>query len=202
MAFRTYKTLGEVLNAYQIQYGQATFPPTDKTVIAPALLHAELALTQQEIDYRASEASICENIIYPILREVWKQYRDIFAFRSHQPIRLNDELNGIPDYLFTRKSELGKVVVGVPYVAVVEAKRDDFTGGWAQCSLEMYTIQQLNQDTRTVFGIVSNGDVWEVATLENQVFTSLSPQFSLDRLDELFSALTWVLTSCKQIYNL
>ncbi len=87
-----------------------------------------MTLTIREIDYRISEASICENLIHPVLREVWKQFMDTFAFRSHQPIRLNDELNGIPDYLFTRKSKLGKVVVGVPYVAVVEAKRDDGLG--------------------------------------------------------------------------
>jgi hypothetical protein len=202
MAFRNYNTLGEVLTKYEIQYEQMPFPPIDGTITAPRLLHEELALTQEEIDYRISEASICENLVHPILREVWKRYRSIFAFRSHQPIRLDDELNGIPDYLFTRKSTLGKVIIGVPYVAVVEAKRDDFTMGWAQCSLEMYTIQQLNQDTRPVFGIVSNGETWEVAMLEETVFTSLTPPFTLDRLDQLFAALVWVLESCKRIYSL
>jgi hypothetical protein len=202
MAFRTYTNLGEVLTAYQIRYQQTVFPNLDSPTTAPRLLHDELAITQQDIDYRAAEASICENVISPILREVWKRYRSVFAFRSHQPIRLNDELNGIPDYLFTRKSELGKVVVGVPYVAVVEAKRDDFTMGWAQCALEMYTIQQLNQDTRPVYGIVSNGDNWQIAHLESSIFTEYTTQFTLDHLDELFGALTYVLESCKRIYNL
>lgn len=202
MAFRTYQTLGDVLTVYQLRYEQAPFAHPESSSSVPRQLQDELALTIREIDYRISEASICENLIYPVLREVWKQFTDTFAFRSHQPIRLNDELNGIPDYLFTRKSELGKVVVGVPYVAVVEAKRDDFTLGWAQCALEMYTIQQLNQDMRPVFGIVSNGDVWEIAQLEGRIFTEFSPQFTIDRLPELFQALTWVLDTCKRIYNL
>lgn len=202
MAFRTFQTLGDVLTAYQLRYEQAPFAQLQSNNIAPQQLQDELALTIREIDYRVSEASICENLIYPVLREVWKQFTDTFAFRSHQPILLNDELNGIPDYLFTRKSELGKVVVGIPYVAVVEAKRDDFTMGWAQCVLEMYTIQQLNQDIRPVFGIVSNGDVWEMAQLEGSIFTEFSPQFTIDRLHELFNALTWILATCKRIYNL
>lgn len=202
MAFRTFQTVGEVLTSYQLRYEQAVFRLPAKVVAVPQQLQEELTLTLREIDYRISEASICENLIYPVLREVWKQFTDTFAFRSHQPIRLNDELNGIPDYLFTRKSELGKVVVGMPYVAVVEAKRDDFTMGWAQCALEMYTIQQLNKDTRPVFGIVSNGDVWEIGQLEGSVFTEFSPQFTIDRLHELFNALTHLLETCKHIYNL
>ena len=89
-----------------------------------------------------------------------------------------------------------------PYVAVVEAKRDDFTGGWAQCALEMYTMQQLNQDTRFVFGIVSNGDTWEIGALGDKILYLYRERFDINDLDELFAALTHVLESCKRIYNL
>lgn len=202
MAFRIYRTLGEVLKTYQISYQEVAFPSILDNELAPAQLHEEIKFTQREIPYNQSEAAICEAIIFPILRAVWKQFVNTFAIWSHQPIELNDELNGIPDYIFARKSVLGKIIFDTPYVAVVEAKRDDFTMGWAQCGLEMYTIQQLNKDTRPVFGIVSNGDVWEIAQLEDTTFTVFTAQFILNRLDELFGALTYILESCKRIYNL
>ncbi len=202
MAFRTYQTLGEVLKTYKIQYVQAPFPLSDPIIPAPVRLKEDLLFTQQTVYYRNSEAAVCENLIYPILKEVWRPFIKSLAIWSHEPIRLNDELNGVPDYIFSRQSELGKAVFETPYVAVVEAKRGNFDYAWPQCCLEMYTIQQLNQDNRPVFGVVSNGDIWEIAQLEEQVFTQFTGQFTLDRLDELFSALTWVLETCKRIYNL
>lgn len=124
------------------------------------------------------------------------------AIWSHEPIRLNDELNGVPDYIFSKQSELGKAVFETPYVAVVEAKRGNFDDAWPQCCLEMYTIQQLNQDARPVFGVVSNGDIWEIGPLEGTVFTEFTTRLTLDQSDELFGALTYVLEECKRIYNL
>lgn len=202
MAFRTYKTLGEVLKAFRLTYELASFPAKTGKVVAPAQLHIEVEFTLNEVPYSVSEAAICENLIYPVLREVWKPFSKVFSIWSHQPIELNAELTGIPDYIIARRSELGFIVFDAPYVAVVEAKRDDFTLGWAQCALEMYTIQQLNNDTRPVFGIVSNGETWEIAWLENAIVKQYRERFDINQLDDLFSALTYVLETCKRIYNL
>ena len=202
MAFRTYKTLGEVLKAYQLRREVVAFPTDYAAIKAPALLHDDVQFVLQNVAYKVSEAAVCENIIYPVLRQVWKPYIHVFSIWSHQPLVLNDDLSGIPDYLFTKRSELGPIVFEAPYIAVVEAKRDDFSAGWAQCLLEMYTIQQLNQLPNTVFGIVSNGDGWQVGQLENSTFIEYTDLFTLTKLDELFSALTHVLETCKRIYNL
>ena len=202
MGFRTFSTLGDVLKAYQIRYQQANLPADKPHVAAPQELHEELTFTKAEIAYDVSEAAICEAVIFPILRAVWKPFRQTFAIWSHKSIALNEELNGTPDFIFARKSELGKVVFDTPYVAVVEAKKDDFTLGWAQCALEMYTIQQLNNDTKPVFGIVSNGDLWEIGNLEEKTLTVYRDRYDSNQLDELFSALTYVLETCKRIYNL
>lgn len=201
MASGTYQSLGDVLKTYRIQYVQAVFPVSDPLTPAPLRLKEDLAFTQQAVYYRNSEAAVCENLIYPILKEVWRPFTKSLAIWSHQPISLNDELKGVPDYIFSKQSELGKAVFETPYVAVVEAKRGNFDYAWPQCCLEMYTIQQLNQDSRPIVGIVSNGDVWEIAQLEGSVFAEFSAQFTLDRIDQLFSALTYVLETCKRIYN-
>ena len=202
MGLRTFSTLGDVLKAYQIRYQEANLPTDKPQVDAPQELHEELTFKKAEIAYNASEAAICEAIIFPILRAVWKPFRHTFAIWSYKPISLNEELNGIPDFIFARKSELGRVVFDTPYVAVVEAKKDDFTLGWAQCALEMYTIQQLNNDTKPVYGIVSNGDLWEIGYLEEKTLMVYRNRYDSNQLDELFSALTYVLETCKRIYNL
>lgn len=48
---------------------------------------------------------------------------------SHQSIKYDSELFGIPDYIISKRSELGKIIFETPYLAVVEAKKDDFTSG-------------------------------------------------------------------------
>jgi hypothetical protein len=202
MAFRNYTTLGEVLTAFQIQNIRVAFPEPIPSIIAPDGLRQELAFVQQAVFYRNSEAAVCENIIYPILKEVWRPFSDTLAIWSHQPISLNNDLNGIPDYMFAKKSPLGRAVFESPFVAVVEAKRDDFTLGWVQCLQEMYAIQHLNSGNQPVFGIVSNGDNWQVGELHQHIFTEYIDLFAINKLDEVFSALTYILATCKRIYNL
>ena len=202
MAFRTYQNLGEFAKAHNLKLTITTDRLPVVAMVAPEIFKEELTLTLQKLPFNISEAAICENLIYPILREVWKQFRDTFMVWSHQPISLNSELNGVPDYLFTRQSPLGSTILDSPYVAVVEAKRDDFTLGWAQCAIEMYTIQQLNQDTRPVFGIVSNGRLWEFADLTDTTITYYVEGLTIREVDEIFGALTHVLETCKRIYNL
>ncbi len=54
--------------------------------------------------------------------------------------------------------------MGEPYLLVVEAKRDDFVGGWAQCLAALVAAQKINKRTNQVlFGIVTNGFLLPVA---------------------------------------
>lgn len=85
-----------------------------------------------------------------------------------------------------------------PYVAVVEAKRDDFSSGWAQCGLELYAIQTLNASPQLpLYGIVSNGEIWEFAQLEADCFTLYNQRYDINDLDQLFSTLRVILERCK-----
>jgi hypothetical protein len=202
MAFKNYNSLGEVLTAYQIRRDVGAFPTDVPRLTAPIELHKQIEFVRQHIAYKISEAAVCENIIYPVLQQVWRPFLGIFSIWSHQPLTFDNDLTGIPDYLFSKRSPLGPVVFEAPYVAVVEAKRDDFALGWAQCLSEMYAMQQLNQDQQPLFGIVSNGDGWQIGQLDGHIFTEYSNLFTLTNLDELFAALTWVLDTCKRIYNL
>ncbi|SFF52543.1 hypothetical protein [Thermoflexibacter ruber] len=201
MSFSQFKSLADVLKKYLIKYEEADFKVITKYE-PPAYWIEDINFTLKEIPYQVSEAAICENLIYPTLKASWKLYSDIFALWSHQPIEYNDELSGIPDYLISKKSALGKIIFEMPYIAVIEAKKDDFTGGWAQCGLEMYAIQQINLNNKiTVFGIVSNGEIWEVAQLKAQVFTAYRQRFDINEQNLLFNVLTTILEICKKQFE-
>ena len=80
----------------------------------------------------------------------------------------------------------------------MEAKKDNFSAGWAQCALEMVAMQKINNDPQlSIYGIVSNGEIWEVAMLNNQQFVFYNKRFVIEELDTLFNVLVSVLEACK-----
>jgi hypothetical protein len=139
-----YKNLGSVLKTFSLHYEEQMFVFNQK-YDAPEGLKTEISFNLNEMPYDSSEASICESILFPILRAAWIPFKNDFTLWSHQVLSYGDLMNGAPDYLFAKRSVLGKIVMDAPYVAVVEAKKDDFTSGWGQCAAEMYAIQQLNK---------------------------------------------------------
>lgn len=86
---------------------------------------------------------------FPRLR-VWKE----------TPLE-SENLTGIADYLVAPKCAF----VDTPLLCtIVEAKRDDFAQGMAQCVGEMAACRAINEQdgyTNDVYGIVSNGQAWE-----------------------------------------
>jgi hypothetical protein len=199
MPFKKFKTIDEVANTYQLSFHKSNWMRELPQVQVPADLKRELHYMTQSYPYKVSEAAICESIIFPILREVWRNFDDTLMIWSHRAISFNKKLSGIPDYLIAKQSPLGKLVFGEPLLAVVEAKKDDFQLGWAQCALEMYTIQQINQKPELpVYGIVSNGDQWEFGQLENTQLTQNERFFTILQLEELFAAITYLFDQCQQ----
>lgn len=154
-----------------------------------------------------SESAICENLIAPILTEIWYSYRKDFLLWSHQTLFYNEDLSGVPDYLLVQKSPLGKVVFDKPFCVAIEAKKDDFTAGWGQCGAEMVACQKLNQTDepvegnnnppRTIFGIVSNGKMWEFAKLSDRTFSKNLKPYRVYDLEELFAAVNYIFQQCQ-----
>lgn len=205
MAFsdkKKYKTLGDVLKTFGIQHQLLSNIGNIQPVTVPQNLKDDIDFAVKNLSYRASEEAICECILFPILKEVWKPFADTLGFWSHKSIEYDKELKGTPDYLITKRSPLGYIVFDQPYIAVVEAKLDDFIGGWAQCCVEMLAMQKINGDAENpIFGIVSNGDVWQFAKLENNTFFAYETIAILNELTELFSTLTFFMEECKRIYG-
>ncbi len=193
MAFKQYTDIALVISEFKLNYQEAAFVTPTAFAISQTFLD-EFNFVEQYIDTRASEFAVCENVLYPILKEVYKSYVERLALWSHKTIRYDKKLTGEPDYLLATRSEQGKVVMGRPLVLVVEAKKNDFDKGWGQCAAELVAAQKLNGDPAfPVYGIVSDGKVWEFGQLRENVFTKHKPLIFTANLPEVFGAIDFVL---------
>jgi hypothetical protein len=201
MAFSSFKTIGEVLKAFQVTYTEANFISEFAFTISD-YFREDLQLMMRDAVVDNSEFAICENLIYPVIKEVWKIYRQHFILWSHQSLNYDEKLSGFPEYILAKRSPLGKFVFDKPYFILVEAKQDNFEAGWAQCLAEMITAQRLNGEYQIViFGIVSNGDRWQFGKLEGEIFTRNSTYYTIQEIDKLFGAVNFVFQQCEVQLN-
>lgn len=189
MAFTDFTSIAQVQETFDIKYVEEEYIRYDvDTEPSPAFLE-EFAFSQQHIDVFVSETSRCENVIYPILRDVYKKYADRFSLWSHKSIAYDTQLSGTPDYLISTKSALGKTVLGTPIIVVVEAKRNDFIAGWGQCLAELVAIQRINNDVKPVYGIVTDGEMWQFGKLTEDLFTRNTSPLAIGELRKVFGAI-------------
>lgn len=82
MAYSSYKTISEVLKAFQVTYTEANFIVETQFNISN-YFREDLQTVMREGVVDNSEFAICENLIYPVLKEVWKSYSSKFILWSH-----------------------------------------------------------------------------------------------------------------------
>ena len=197
MAFGNYKCVEEVAKKHQITVAVDTFVELMPLAVTE-YFQQELTYVLKHLDVKMSEAAISEFLIAPILKEVWKNYAEILLFWSHVALRVGEEFEGFPDYLFTKRTPLG-LVRDKPYLMVVEAKKDDFEGGWGQCLAGMLAAQAINGDEQTLLqGMVSNGEVWQFGQLRGHDFIRDPRPFTIMELGTLFAALHTAFETAKQ----
>ncbi|MGJ5632334.1 hypothetical protein [Nostoc sp. CALU 1950] len=201
MTLSSFKTIGEVIKAFQVTYTESSFISEVQFNI-PDYFREDLELMMRDAVVDNSEFAICENLIYPVLKEIWKTYRHHFLLWSHQSLNYDENLSGFPEYILAKRSPLGKVVFDKPYFILIEAKQDNFEAGWAQCLAEMIAAQRLNGEYQIViFGIVSNGDRWQFGKLEAENFTRNSTYYTIQEIDKLFGAVNFIFQQCEAQLN-
>nr|WP_293103619.1 hypothetical protein [Okeania sp. SIO2F4] len=163
----------------------------------PQTFRAELELLFTDGVVDNSEDAICENLIYPVLKEVWKMYRKKLTLWSHQTLTYDENLSGQPDYIVAKRHPLTTVIFDKPFFLVVEAKQDNFNEGWGQCLAELVAVQKINKDLeQTIFGIVSNGQVWQFGKFKGDIFTRNIISYNIGDLDKLFAVVNYVFQQC------
>lgn len=202
MPFSDFKTIPDVQERFKIRHVEDDFIALENTVEPSEQFLQELEFSRQYIDVFASEGARCEAVIFPVLREVYKGYAEHYALWIKKAITYDDVLSGTPDYFISTRSELGKLVVGTPLIMLVEAKKNDFEHGWGQCLAELVAAQKINEDTeRPVYGIVSDGTLWQIGHLVNETFIQNRTSFSVDNLPVLFGAIDSVFKAANEISN-
>jgi len=86
----------------------------------------------------------------------------------------SDTLTGNVDYLIAEN----RSYIEAPLVCIIEAKKDNFEQGLAQCLVEMQACQWNNQQLGKVIdvlGIVTNGEGWKFykLTTDDVVYETL-----------------------------
>jgi hypothetical protein len=195
MSFSDYKHISQVQKRYNIKYEEQNFILI-QNIEPSALFIEEFEINRENIDIYASEASRSEIIIFPVLREVWKNYRQKYSLWIQKSIYYDNDLSGIPDYIIATRSALGKTVLESPLVITVEAKKNDFEQGWGECLAELLAAQKINDDVDfPVHGIVTDGKFWEFGKLCKDIFTKNIQSYTIDHLAALFGALDFVFQS-------
>ncbi len=191
MAFSDFKAIPDVQERFGIKHVDNDFIELEDIADTPsAQFREELEFSRQYIDVFISEGARCEAIIFPILREVYKGYADKCALWIKRPLTYDETLSGTPDYFISTRSDLGMLVVGVPLIMMVEAKKNDFEQGWGQCLAELVAAQKISADSESpVYGIVSDGTRWQFGCLLGDAFTRNRTSFSVDDLSMLFRAI-------------
>lgn len=195
MAFTDFKSLQQVQEAFNIKYAEEDYVEYDDLEPSKAFLE-EFEFSRQNIDVFSSEASRCENVIYPIIRDVYKHYTEKFSLWSHKSIAYDAVLTGTPDYIIATKSELGKTVMGIPIIVVVEAKQNNFTEGWGQCLAELLAAQRINKKEQIpAHGIVTDGELWQFGKLVENLFTRNKTALAIGEIRKVFGAISYLIRS-------
>ena len=79
MAFSDYKALDQVQKEFNIVYREENYLGTQPLELSQNFL-AEMEFNQENIDVFASEGARSEAVIFPVLREIYKQYHQVYSF--------------------------------------------------------------------------------------------------------------------------
>jgi len=193
----SYKTIGEVLKSFQITYREDKFTDEIKFNVSD-YFRQDLNLAMKYGVVNCSDFAVCENLIYPVLKEVWKKYLDEFTLWNHHSLDYDENPSGFLEYTLAKRSPLGKVVFDQPYCISVQAKQDNFETSTAQCLAEMVDCQRLDRESKTViYGIVSNGIIWKFSKLVDDIFIQDVTPYSIYDLDKLFAVVNFIFQQCQ-----
>jgi hypothetical protein len=119
---------------------------------------------------------------------------------SHHDKLEGEKAAGYVNYLVAERRRY----LTAPMLCIIEAKKDDFEQGLAQCLVEMQACQWQNRKVDRdieVLGIVTNGTSWQFYKLipSGQIYESLP--YSTGDTPMLLGRLRYILELCEQNLN-
>jgi hypothetical protein len=107
-----------------------------------------------------------------------------------------DVAAGFVDYLIAER----KRYLDTPMLCIIEAKKDDFEQGLAQCLVEMQACQWQNRQVQQdidVLGIVTNGEGWKFYRLIPDGAVYETAAYSIGDMNLLLGRLNYVFQLCE-----
>ncbi len=147
----------------------------------------------RSFDLTSSE-SAKELLIDAFCQEVLEQHPQLKIWKS--ALLQSDTLTGQVDYLVAPK--MGYITQ--PLLCVIEAKKDDFEAGQAQCLVEMKAACWKNEQAGKpidIYGIVTNGGAWVFYkyAIDGQVYETLP--YAIADQEKVLSLLSQVFAMCE-----
>jgi hypothetical protein len=198
MSYSSFQDINQVLEKYPLRFEQQRFLP-EVVAQLPDSLAENLNFALETRIVNENEAFFTESLIFPLLQQAWKNHRKLKLW-SHRALNYDEVLFGEPDYLVAAWPQgVTRNLFTMPLLAVVEAKRDDFDKGWGQCLAGMVACQKFNADeTIPIYGIVSNGLLWEFGKLVGNQFTQHSRSYSIDQASLVLGVLQFIFAECEK----
>ncbi len=163
--------------------------------IAPGdFYHERIRRLKDHFDVATSERAK-ELLIDAICDEALLNHSQLKMWKA-APIQSKD-LTGIADYVAAPKRRY----LDNPLLCVVEAKKDDFEQGLAQCLVEMKACQEGNETVGNkieIYGIVTNGDGWRFYKLSTEGQVYETGLYSILEIEKLLGALSLIFAACVQ----
>jgi len=198
MPFSNFKNVAQVIEQYPLKIIRDEFLP-DASIEIPDWFMENIKFSLHRQTENENEFFFRESLIFPFLQQSWKRHQHLKLW-SHQSLTYDDKLCGEPDYFVSVwRDEVIDKFVNTPLLAVAEAKKQDFDGGWGQCLAAMIACQKTNQDENiTVYGIVSTGMFWEFAKLAQNTFTKHPFSYSIAEPQKVLGNLDYVFAECEK----
>jgi hypothetical protein len=137
---------------YALATARLTLPMTSDRLTWEAELHARLERSLTLVTL-TSETARREILVAPILLEVANHCQA--QLRIEYPLTVNNWLKGNLDYLMRSRQTM----------VVIEAKKDDLTGGFTQLAAELIALAQ-SRELESIYGAVTIGDAWRFGHLD------------------------------------
>jgi hypothetical protein len=166
----------------------------ESELIAPSDFFKQRLKKLQRFDLRASEESK-KLLIDAILEEGIEGFSCLKIWKGAN--LETDTVGGYVDYLVAEDRDY----FYAPFLCVVDAKKDDFEQGLAQCLVEMAACQWSNRQIGraiSVFGIVTNGEGWKFYRLIEQGEVGETDLYSIQTIEAILGALRFIFSMCEQ----
>ncbi len=189
MAYGKFESVEQVARIFTIKV-KDDFVVENKSIQLPKQLLQDINTKLLDSLSFRNEATICNKVITPILNAVAEHNKPLNVW-IEEPFNVDSQkgLVGEPDYLIAPATDYGGMEL--PPLCIIEAKKQDWDGGWAQALAEM--VAASFQGAEICYSAVTTGKIWQFGTLDNSIFSKDPNQISATReLQLVLDTLHWV----------